>query len=559
VTRLRTRHRLVPLALLGALTLGSACTGEKEPATTDKRGVPTPTDSGQESPAAPASLGLVANPVDSPAIAEVGEVVATVQLPSGMALSDLAAAMDGIQPGASAVLKMQLPSLLEGAAGFDIEDSAKIDAPLSFVIVNPASHPQPLALLVEAKDAQKLTEQAKAAGHEVEQRDNLLLIGPADVVSAAKEFAFTNLTKYPDHSEIIIYPQLLLSSYAGMIEAGIAEMGGSLAAFGAGADGMTKMLQEYVKGLISLAQQTERVVISISGSPGTAELIVRAYPVAGSVLASFVEAQIPSQHALLGKLPVSDGTVLASGDMRAGAARDVLVDFGIGILAPMYASISAEEWRAMFKPLLDNFDGSFAMTANMPIPGKSGMEMRGLWGVSDADAVRTSWREISATMVSGPAMEIMGMKFISKHQPKVLEHDGIEIDLFSQTVDTSALPPEQVAALAATATSMNQSTHFATFDQFAAMANADADGQSMGMLIDAARGKGATLDLAGQLGTVLEASRQRGDSMLMYFDFGAIMAMTPTLTGPPQIPFRSVSMGFGKHQGALSMRLSLAK
>jgi hypothetical protein len=554
VTHPRTRHRLVPLALLGALTFGSACTGEKEPA---KQDGDKPTDSRQEptTDKAPLPPGPVKNPIDSPAIAEVGEVVATVQLPSGMALSDIGAVIDGIQPGASAMMKLQLPTLLGDAAGFDIEDSAKIDAPLSFVIANPASHAQPLALLVEAKDAQKLTEDAKAAGHAVEQRDNLLLIGPADVVSATKDFAFANLTKYPDHSEIIIYPRPLLSSYAGMIDAGIAEMGKNLAALGMGADGMTKMMEMYIKGAVSLGEQTERVVFSVSGGSGTADVIMRFYPVAGSVFASFVEAQVPSQHALLSKLPVSDGTMLISGDMRAGGARDVLLDFGIGLMAPMYGSFTAEEWRATLGPLLDNFEGSFAMTMNMTIaPGQPpAMQIRGLWGISDADPVRTSWREMMTKISSGP-MEMMGMKVTSRHEPKALEHDGVEIDLFAQTIDASALPPAQAKAVAT-----NQSMYFATFDKFAAMASADADGQSIRALIDASRGKGATLDLAGQLGTVLEGSKQRGDTALMYFDIAAMLAATPSEQPLPQMPFRSFSMAFGKHQGALSIRMSVAK
>src|SRR5690606_25088471 len=110
---------------------------------------------------APLPAGPVANPTDSPAVAEVGEVIATIQLPSGTNMTDVAAVIDSVTPGMSTMIKMQLPGALEGAAGFDIAKSAKLDAPLSFVILNPASHPEPLALLVEAKDAAALSEDAK--------------------------------------------------------------------------------------------------------------------------------------------------------------------------------------------------------------------------------------------------------------------------------------------------------------------------------------------------------------------------------------------------------------
>src|SRR5690606_32975687 len=116
--RLLTRHRLVPLALLGALTLGPACKGKDDPAKQDN---PKSTDStndpaGKAAPNPAGASGLVENPTDSPAVAELGEVVATVQLPSGFKLSDIAAVLDGIQPGASAMLGLQLPTLLEQAA-----------------------------------------------------------------------------------------------------------------------------------------------------------------------------------------------------------------------------------------------------------------------------------------------------------------------------------------------------------------------------------------------------------------------------------------------------------
>lgn len=562
VNRPRLCHRLAPLALLGALTLNSACTKKDEPAKQDD---PKPSDSTDKTPPktttqAVSAPGLVENPTDSPAIAEVGEVIATVQLPSGTTMSDIAAVLDGMQPGASAMLKLQLPTLLEQAAGFDIAKSAKLDAPLSFVILNPASHPKPLALLVEAKDAAELSAQAKGAGHEVEQRGDLLLIGPADVVSAAKDFAFTNLVKYPDHTEIVVYPQLLLTSYAGLIEQGLADMGGAMAAVGAGNESLNQMMRGYVEGLVSIAKQTQRVVLSVGGSSASADLIMRFYPIEGSVFASFVAAQAPSDHALIGKLPAGDTMMLMSGNMNAGAARDAFLDFSIKVITPMYGSATPEEWLAMFKPWLDNLDGTFAASMDMTLPGgqaPAGMQLRMLMGINDAETMRTAWREMLVKMTSGPAFEIMGMKIVGKHESDVLEHDGVKIDLYSSTIDTSAMPPDQAAAMQAAGTA-NQAMHLTAFDKFAAMSTADADGQSMRSLIDSARGKGSAMRLSEQLSSVLESSKQRGDSMLMYFNFGAMMATLPT-PPPAPLPFKAMAWGVGQQQGALSVRISALK
>ena len=547
---LRNRHRLAPLALLGALTLGSACNGKEQPAKQDD---PKPADSKDKpgDPKAPLPSGPVANPSDSPAIAEVGEVIATVQLPSGTKMTDIAAVIDSVQPGASAMLKMQLPAALEDAAGFDIAASAKLDAPLSFVILNPASHPKPLALLVEAKDAAKLAADAKGAGHAVEQRDNLLLIGPEDVVSAAKDFAFANLTKYPDHSEIIIYPKLLLGSFAGEIEK---NMGASMALLGN--EGLAQVMTNYAKGLISLGEQTERIVLSLASGSGSADLIARIYPVGGSSLASFVAAQVPSQHGLLGKLPDADGTMVMTGDMRAGDARDALLNFGVAVLAPMYSNVSVDEWMAMLEPWVENLDGSFALSMTMTItPGQPGaMQFQSLMGANDPEALRNSWRTMLTKMAATGGLEMMGMKFTSSHKPDVLTHDGVAIDLYESKIDTSALTAEQAAAIEAASAATSQSMHFATFDKLAAMASADADGAAIKSLIDGARGKG--FEPNGQFATVLDASKQRGDSMLMYFDLASLMAANPT---PVPLPFKAMSWGIGKHEGALSMRISLIK
>lgn len=546
---LRNRHRLAPLALLGALTFGSACTKGSEPAKDDPKPADAKDKPGDQSARLPG--GSAANPSDSPAIAEVGEVIATVQLPTGTKITDIAAVIDSMQPGASAMVQMQLPTMLEEAAGFDIAASANLDAPISFVILNPASHSKPLAALVEARDPAKLAEDAKAAGHAVEQRDKLLLIGPADVVSAAKDFAFNNLTKYPDHSEIIIYPKLLLDTFGAELEK---SMGSSMALLGN--DGLTQVMTNYAKGIVSLGEQTDRVVLSLASGSGSADLIARIYPVAGSSLASFIDAQVPSQHALLSKLPDGGGTMVVSGDWRAGAAREALMNFGVTVLAPMYGSVSVDEWMALLRPWLDNLDGSFAMNIEMTIkPGQPGaVQMQSLMGVTDPDALRTAWRTMLTKMAATGGLEMMGMKFTSSHKPDVLTHDGVSIDLYESKLDTSGLSPEQAAALAAAGTNTNQSMHFATFDKFAAMASADPEGASMKALIDSARGSGVAAN--GQFATVLEASKQRGDSMLMYFDVGAMMAASPT---PVPLPFRAMSWGIGKHESALSVRISMIK
>src|SRR5690606_4651058 len=104
------------------------------------------------------------------------------------------AVLEAIQPGASMMVKLQGSKLLEQAVGLELSD-AKLDAPISVVVLDPNAHERPFALLLEAKDSAALIAKAKAAGYETRERDGHLLIGAATVLSTAEDFAFTHLTK----------------------------------------------------------------------------------------------------------------------------------------------------------------------------------------------------------------------------------------------------------------------------------------------------------------------------------------------------------------------------
>src|SRR5690606_8574125 len=161
--------------------------------------------------------------------------------------------------------------------------------------------------------------------------------------------------------------------------------------------------------------QTDRIVLSLASGSGSADLVARVYPVSGSSLASFIDAQVPSEHTLLSKLPDGGGTMVVSGDMRAGAAREALMNFGVTVLAPLYSSVAVDEWKTLLRPWLDNLDGSFAMNIEMTItPGKPGeVQMQSLMGVTDPDAMRNAWRTMLTKMAATGGLEMMGMKFTS--------------------------------------------------------------------------------------------------------------------------------------------------
>ena len=562
---MRPHRRLAPLALLSALTLTHACTQpekKEEPAKTQPSGGDSKTTTTAEptNVKAPEPLPTTSTPTtDSRPVADIGAVVATVQVPTGTAMTDLAAAVDNMKPGASALLKMQAPSALSQMLGMDLA-GAKLSGSISLVIVDPIAHPKPFALLVEVENLDVLTENAKNSNTEIRSKDGKALLGPADVVAAAESFAFANLGAPLDHSEIVIYPKPLMVALRPKIDEGLAAMKTQLDAMPGGAN-MAQFFDVYLKGLMAMTDQTDRVVISLAASTSSTDLYFRMYPTKGTSLEAFTQAQTPGDHSLLAKLPSGfQPPALMSGTMRAGAARDALMGWMVEFMRSMYRSdLSTEEWAKVLTTWLDTFDGNFSVAIEMGLGGtKPGMRMTGLMGSTDAAAMRTAWREMIVGMTkSGGTMEMLGMKVSMTHQPDALEHDGVAVDLFTSKIDASGMPPEQQAALAA-AGSGDQSIHFAAFDQFGAMATAEDDGAPMKALIDAARGKGSTYQPSATIQAALDSSKQHGESLVYYIDFKSLMASMPTPT-PIEMPFTAVVMGLGKAGEGLSMRISLLK
>jgi hypothetical protein len=561
------RRRLAPLALLSALTLSSACTTaeKEEPAAKTQ-----PADTDSKTPSKPAPkpaepLPSVSQPTtDSSPVAAAQGVVASVHIPSGTSMTDLAAALDNLKPGTSALLRMQAPSSISQALGMDLA-GANLGGPISMVVLDPVAYPKPFALLVEVENLEVLTENAKKASTEIRHRDGKALLGSADAVAAAEAFAFDNLTQPLDHSEIVIYPRPLLAALKPQIDEGLAAMRATLSSSAAGPNA-AQFIDIYIKALSSMAEQTDRIVISVGASTSSTDLFMRMYPSKGSSLEAFAQAQVPGDHSLLAKLPAGfEPPALMSGSMRAGAARDALMAWSVEFMRSMYQSeLSVEEWAKVLGTWIDTFDGNFAVAIEMNLAGiaggqSPGIRMTGLLGSTDPAAMRTAWREMIAgmTKTADGTTEMMGMRFSMSMQPDALEHDGVAVDLFRSSVDFTQLPAEQQAALKATG-SADQAIHFATFDTFGAMATADSDGTGIRGLIDSARGKGTTYTPAPAIKAAIDSSVQNGESLVYYIDFAKMMASAPTPM-PADMPFAAIVMGMGRKGDALSMRISLLK
>ena len=550
------RRRLVLALLIGSL----GCNTE-QPSPGSPTDAPAPADSPKpearpiRAPSQPdlaALPELAAAPVDSPAIAQTGEVMATLQLPSGCSIDDLAPVIEGFAPGATAKARLQMPITLGELAGMKL-DGAALTAPISIVVVDPNANPEPAALVVEFDDLERLRASASEAGRELRVRDRLALIGSPAVVAAVESFAFTNLAKAPDHTELVLYPAALMRSLGPMIEQGLATMPTT------GPTGAEASIATMAKSMVGMTrafgEQSGRVVISVTASKRSADIYMRVYPIAGTTLAKFVAAQVPADHALLAKLQRSpDTSAVISGRFEAGAARASMLELFSGMMREFYGStLSIEAWDAMLADWLDALDGRVAMSVKLGMLTAPGVQrMAILMGSSDPERLRSSWRAMIEAMSASPVpfMQAMGMKMSFDSTPNALEHEGVVIDRFETHTDISAMTPQMQTAMKA-AGSDHQVIHFAAFDQVGAMGSSAEDIEG---LIDAVRSESEPAPLGPDLAHALAASTARGESLFYWFDFAGLMP-TPNVG----LPFRGVVMGMGKQGDALSLCISLTK
>ena len=541
--------------LVALLFISPACAkdGKEKPAkeaqSKDKLSKARPT---QDTPASEASTLVAA----SAPIANLGDVVATLQLPSGNSPGALAKIVDNVQPGASAGLAAQIPMLLAQVSGVDLA-GADLSAPVSLVVLNPKKVAQPFVLLVKARDSAALKASAEKAGRSVVSQNGLSLIGSPAAVKSAQSFAFAHLAR--PSAELIgtVYPGPLARAYKGDVDRAIAEMSETMRGVGMG-PALQTMMEIYREMLDGLGEQTDRATIRLGSAGSSSELYISLYPKSGTTMAAFTAAQIPAPHQLLGKLPTSRApTALFSGQMHAGTAMDVMTEFGARAMMLVIGKDKGAELAKLLSSWLAAFDGRVAMVMDMKLAQGAPpiIKARYLMGSSDADAMRKGWRGMMRLMSrdtkTGKPTEMMGMKFDIDFKEQATEIDGVEVDFYSSKMDLSSFDAPMREAMKAA--NVDQKMYFAVFDKFAAMSMASDSPAEMKELIDCARGKAPGYKPGPGFATALGRSKERKESMLFAMDVAAIAP-----PGAP-IPFQLVAMGLGRQDGALVLRVALGK
>jgi hypothetical protein len=492
------------------------------------------------------------------ATVDLGDVVGTLQLPSADNRKKITGIMDSLQPGGSAMLLSQVPAMLAKASGMSLA-AADLSKPVSVVFLNPNKYPDPFAVLVHVDDLKKLEAAAKQADRVVVESDGLALVGAGPVVEAARGFAFDSLASPSNSIVAIAYPAPLNAIYKKEITQRIDSMARTLEAGNGQGNEFAVIMKLYHKALGALAEQSDRIELTVESQGATPSFLFKLFPVKGTTMAAFVDAQEATQHQLLAKLPATDRHgIVFSGLMHAGAARKAVVDFGVEVMKAMYAIEDFSKLAAQMGPWFDAFDGRVAMTMSMnmdPSEGDVGTAMNYLMGSSDTKAMRKGWHEMFDILAKGSWKSqeslMMGMKTKVQINKNVFQADGVEVDHYQTTMDLESLPAEQRTAIESMGM-VEQNVYFAAFDNLAAMTS-DKDGKSsMTSMVVAARGKQGGFQIPAGLAKVLDASKARKESLAMSMDIGSLASGGT----PSSIPFKTLVMGMGKDEGALVVRFA---
>ncbi len=509
------------------------------------------------------SKTVSAAPRASQPITKPGDVVATLQFPTGDKLVSLASAMDNIQPGASSMAVSGLPMALRQVSGVDFS-GADLSQSISIVLLSPKKYDKPAAILVTPSDLSALEASAKSAGMTLQSKNGLALVGEASAVQAASEAAFGSLSQPAKEMVVRVYPSTLITAYKDDLHAAVAQMGTVMSSEKSGKSGFQTMMVAYEEMVLAMGDQTEYLEMRVGTGDGVSDLLVRLQPRANTTMAALAAAQVPSKHALLAKLPASSsGTMLFSGEMRAGAALGPMIDFSLKIMESIMPAQGDTDLRALFAAWFEALDGQLAMnmTMDMSNPLSPKVDATYLMGAESSDGIRKGWRDMfklmvanskNGTLANTSALDMMGMKFEVDYKVKALEVDGVEVDRYTSKMKFDAMSAEDRKAMGDV--KFDQTMHFAAFDKMAVMAMSDDSAKSVEHAISAARGKAPGYQPGGAIAKAIKRSVDRKESMLMTMDFASLVPV-----GAATIPFSLLTMGFGQDEGAMVFRLSVRK
>lgn len=460
------------------------------------------------------SASAVAKPADP---GPPANLMVSVAIGPASTLAGLRAFVDAVKPGTSAQLTdAMIRDELAKAAGVTSLDGLD-PAGWTYVLIAGDSHE--VALLGKVADPAKLLNSAGAM--HMMTKDGWAAIGPKPLLERIGPYAFAVIATQPTPTvpTATVYLPHVLTRFATELHAARTQaQTGPMAANPM----MRQMMDSYIDGLSSLANDTEALVVRLETSPSLAWLDFALTPRRGSRLAAFIAQQHATDYALLGQLPAAPVTpaLLLAGHLELGPYRDGI----LGLMAAMYASDAAKALVPVFEAARKAMSGDIAMSADFTQPG--GMTFTQLYGATDATAAGQALGAMLAQFKTPRTLALPDATTTIVATPGSTSYDGVTLRSYDATTDYSKAAPNKRQLLESMNPSGPHRAHLAAFDKVFMMVMAK-DGLAVAKrTIDAARGKAAHLELGSATETLLAASRAHKDSVAMTLDIGAIAKLT---------------------------------
>src|SRR5688572_26586380 len=247
------------------------------------------------------------------------------------------------------------------------------------------------------------------------------------------------------------------------------------------------LVKGYVDGVISLGNDTEKVIMMIEATPELASFDLALVPRAGSRLAKFVGMQRPSNYALLDRLPDMPAAMLFGGHLELGPYRERMLE----LMATLYSRAATKELLAAMESLVKVMTGEIAVVARFA-PGAgapSGMAFTQVFGVTDAAAADKAFAAMLGLFKNGQTFDMLGVGMTIKAHPSTVAHGVVALRSYETSYDFAKVPEADRKAMEQMYPRGPTAVHLGAFDRLGMVAfGADSLSEAR-RAIDAARGK----------------------------------------------------------------------
>ena len=473
------------------------------------------------------------------------ELIATIARGDSTSLDGLRGFFDAMKPGVGAMLNDQMIDMgVANVTGVAPLDGLDHNAGMYLLYVD-GGGTRGWAVVGKVGDAKRLPSGGSTA---VVTQGGWAVLGTGAVIKKVQAYAFAALAPAatPTAPTITLYSAAALARYHSQIEVMRKLMTAQLQAQG---NGMSSMMEGYIDGMLSVAADSDRAVLTIDADKTNLAFDLSLVPVKGSKLARFIAAQKPSDYGMLAQLPASSPMIVLAGHFDAGPYHQGVLD----VMSSMYGAGGAKYLVATIAAVMKASNGDVAFTMDMG--GSAGMTAAYLIGTSDPKAVDAAFAKLIDALGKARTVDIAGTEATIKAAAPG-QHDGVTVRAYDTTYDLAKLDPVKRKAMERMLGGSDVSrAAMAAFDKLAVFAIAGSADPiaAAGVDIDTARGKGAHYAPTKDVERILAASRARKDSAVMLIDFatfGALMPQPTKLTG-------TMVMTTGFADGAAHLRLSM--